>query len=82
MVARCDGAQRRLSAEHDGRMSLAWHTAALSRQAKLPDLASLLTQEKTTPHQTPAEQEIMIDRLFLAWGGDPEKLDQMREKEV
>jgi len=80
MVARLDGARRRLAAEQDGRAWLAWHVAALSRQSKLPDLASLLARDEPSAPQTPAEQEVSIDQLFLAWGGDPAELARVREQ--
>ena len=79
MVARLEGARRRLSAEHDGRMCLAWHVEALRRTEKLPDLASMYSNQKQKGPQTPKEQEISLDLLFLAWGGDLDELAQMRE---
>jgi hypothetical protein len=80
MVARLEGARRRLSVEHDGRAWLAWTTEALRRTEKLPDLASLYSNQKTKKGpQTPKEQEISLDLLFLAWGGDPDELAKMRE---
>ena len=81
MVARLDGARRRLTSEQDGRAWLAWHVAALSRQTKLPNLGSMFTQEKRQEPQTPEQVRISADQLFLAWGGDPEQLAQVREKE-
>lgn len=81
MVARLEGARRRLSAEQDGRAWLAWHVAALSRQTKLPDLSSMFTQQKKQEPQTTEELRISVDQLFLAWGGDPEQLAQVREQE-
>ncbi|WP_222509202.1 hypothetical protein [Leisingera daeponensis] len=79
MVARLEGARRRLSAEQDGRAWLAWHVAALSRAQKLPDLGSMFAQQEKQGPQTAAEQEISLDQLFLAWGGDPAQLAQVRE---
>lgn len=79
MVARLEGARRRLSAEQDGRAWLAWHVAALSRAQKLPDLGGMFSQQKKQEPQTAAEQEISLDQLFLAWGGDPADLAQVRE---
>ncbi len=80
MVARLEGARRRLSAEQDGRAWHAWHVAALSRATKLPDLGSMFAQEKPQEPQTVEQQEISIDQLFLAWGGDPAQLAPVREK--
>ncbi|WP_211037801.1 hypothetical protein [Leisingera sp. HS039] len=80
MVARIEGAHRRVSAEQDGRAWLAWTTAALMRQQKLPELSSLMARDEPQAPQTPAEQEISLDMLFLAWGGDPAELAQMREQ--
>lgn len=81
MVARLEGARRRLSGEQNGRAWLAWHVAALSRASKLPDLSDMLEQDqqKRGP-QTVEEQEISLDQLFLAWGGDPAQLAQVRDE--
>ena len=78
LVARLEGARRRLTAEQDGRAWHAWHVAALMRQEKLPDLASLLSSTEQKPAQTPDEQVIALDELFLAWGGDPKQLAEVR----
>lgn len=79
LVVRLEGARRRLLSEQDGRAWLAWHVAALSRQSKLPDLASLLQDHSKKPPQTLQEQEIGLDQLFLAWGGDPAQLADVRK---
>lgn len=79
MVARLEGARRRLSSEQDGRAWLAWHVAALTRAQKLPELSSMLTQQQKQGPQTAEEIEISVDQLFLAWGGDPDQLAQVRE---
>lgn len=73
MVARIDGAQRRLSSEQDGRAWLAWHIAALPRQRELPELSSMFEQQKRGP-QTAAEQEVCLDQLALAWGINPAEI--------
>lgn len=80
MAARLEGARRRLDHEQDARAWHAWHVAALSRADPLPDLASLMTKSEQPKDQTPDEQVIAIDRLFLAWGGDVADLAQAREK--
>lgn len=79
MVARLEGARRRLSSEQDGRAWLAWHVAALTRAQKMPELSSMFEQQKRGP-QTAEQQEISLDQLFLAWGGDPAQLAQVREQ--
>lgn len=79
MVARLEGARRRLDAEQDDRAWLAWHIAAFSRAAKLPDLESILGRSETKKLQSPQEQSISMDQLFLGWGGDPAQLAMARE---
>lgn len=79
LVVRLEGARRRLLSEQDGRVWLAWHVAALSRQSKLPDLASLLQDQTKKPAQTLKQQEISVEQLFLAWGGDPAQLVDVRQ---
>jgi hypothetical protein len=81
MIARLEGARRRLSSEQDARAWLAWHVAALTRAQKMPELGSMFETQKKQGAQTAAEQEIALDQLFLAWGGDPAQLAQMRDQE-
>ena len=78
IVARLEGARRRLASEQDARAWLAWHVAALSRAKNLPDLETLQTPRKDAAVQDASEQEIALDALFLAWGGDPAELDRVR----
>jgi hypothetical protein len=80
MVARLEGARRRLSSEQDGRAWLAWHVAALTRAQKLPDLGSMFSHQQKQGPQSAEEQEISLDQLFLAWGGDPAQLAQVRDQ--
>lgn len=80
MVARLEGARRRLSAEQDGRAWHAWHVAALMRQETLPDLGSMFTKQEPQAPQTVEELAISAEQLFLAWGGDPAQLAQVREQ--
>lgn len=46
MSASFKARQQFLMDEHNGRVWLAWHIAALSRQQKLPKMSSLLAREK------------------------------------
>lgn len=78
LVARLEGARRRLSTEQDGRAWHAWTVAALTRAAKLPDLEAMFSQEKSKGPQTHDDQEIAFDRLFLSMGGDPKELARQR----
>lgn len=80
LVARLEGARRRLSVEQDGRAWLAWHVAAFARAEKLPDLSSMFSQEKSKEPQTHDDQEIALDRLFLSMGGDPKELARVRSQ--
>jgi hypothetical protein len=80
MVARMDGARRRLEAEQDGRAWLAWHVAALSRQNTLPELSSLMGRIERPKLQTQEQQISAADQLFLAFGGDPAELARVRAK--
>lgn len=57
------GAADRLAREHQARMSLAWHTAALPRLKKFPDLNSLMGVKRTARRQTASE----MDAIFKAW---------------
>lgn len=82
MAARIDGAHRRLSNEQDGRAWHAWHVAALTRAEKMPALDVMFTKQKAQAEQSGDEQVIMLDHLFLAWGGDPAQLAEMRGDRV
>lgn len=79
MAARIEGAQRRLANEQDGRAWLAWHIAALSRQKELPEFSEMIARQEKRPVQSQQEIEITIDQLFLAWGGDPAELAEVRK---
>jgi len=80
MVARIEGARRRLAAEQDGRAWLAWHVAALTRAQSLPDLSTLLSRTEKPKEQTLDEQMSAAEQLFLAFGGDPAELHRVRAK--
>lgn len=82
MAARIDGAHRRLSNEQDGRAWHAWHVAALTRVEKMPALETMFTKQKAQVEQSGEEQTIMLDHLFLAWGGDPAQLADVRADRV
>ena len=77
MAARMEGARRRLEAEHDASAWHAWHVAALTRAKDLPDLKSILSS-KPQADQTPEQQEVALDQMFLAWGGDPADLARVK----
>jgi hypothetical protein len=80
LVARLEGARLRLSTEQDGRAWHAWTVAALMRADKLPDLASMFSDQKPKGPQTHDDQEIALDRLFLSMGGDPKELARVRSQ--
>lgn len=74
------GAQRRLENQHDDRVSHAWLTAAMIRSTEgLPELDTLLSNRKPK-EQSIEVQEIAMDHMFLAWGGDPEQLKKLRRE--
>lgn len=56
-----DGARIRLQRESDGRVHLAWLTAALSRSKKLPSLKDLI-KDTTKTDATPPSWEIQLAR--------------------
>jgi hypothetical protein len=57
-----EGVGNRMRREHDERMSLAWHVAALTRATKMPKLRELMIgpQREARP-QTMDEQKAAID---------------------
>lgn len=57
------GASERLSREQQGRAWQAWHTAALPRLKKFPELNSLMGVKRTARRQTASE----MDAIFKAW---------------
>lgn len=66
--------ERRLR-EHNERISLAWHIAALDRTKKLPKLESLVANNTPQRKQTPQEMASALKTIFLAFGGNPAELN-------
>lgn len=81
VAARIEGALRRLEGEYNARIVQAWYTAALTRAATLPSLSDLLSGGAPVD-QSPAAQEINLDQIFLAWGGDPAALVAVRAQRI
>lgn len=63
----CVIAKQRRQDEQDRDLSLAWHTALLTRQEKLPPLKQLLTQRAAHRPQTIAQQRTMLQALSEAY---------------
>jgi hypothetical protein len=61
-------ARRRLEAEHNGRVWLAYHIAVLSRQKRIPSLQSLMIPTRREP-QTWQEQMAICKAIAAAYGG-------------
>lgn len=76
-----DGARRRQDGEIDKIMLLAWQTANLHRADKLPPLQDLLAKSSPAPppEQGAASLEASIDQLFIALGGNPADLSELRQ---
>jgi hypothetical protein len=51
-----EAAARRWEREHNARVWLAWHVAALSRVKKMPDLKRMLKTNTSKPRQTWRQQ--------------------------
>lgn len=62
-----NGAAKRFEHEHKARVWLAWHTAALSRIKKLPDLSRMMGGKAAPRRQTPKQIETMGNILAAAW---------------
>ena len=68
-----DGWQENQKEKFSELISLAWYTAAFSRQEKLPPLKGLLQQlENTQQHQKQTDEEMlaMVKVLNAAFGGE------------
>lgn len=66
-----DGYIRRQKNKRNELLYLAWHTAALIRQAELPALADLVQDEPKEPHEQTPEEMIAVLRLInAAYGGN------------
>ncbi|MDG3040436.1 hypothetical protein [Roseicyclus marinus] len=64
------GAQQRAEREHQGRAWLAWHTAALTRVAKLPKFEAVAGPSAASPRkrrQTPEEVARNLKMLGASW---------------
>lgn len=56
-------AKQRIQGDRDRALSLAWHTAALSRQQKLPDLRTLLlSSAQASPEQQRSVLHLLAER--------------------
>ena len=59
----------------------AWHIVALDRTNKLPALSELFSRKQPEKKkQTPDEMLFAMKGIFLAFGGDPEKLKDQNEQ--
>jgi len=69
-----DGYMRNERKEHNNRMSLAWHTAAMTFKQEMPSLESLLIleEDETTPEpvQTVDNMLGVCKMLNAAYGGN------------
>jgi hypothetical protein len=61
-------AKRTAEDKHDERMTLAWTTAALSKQRKLPSLKTLLVKRRPR-QQTAGEMRTILHMLAAQYGG-------------
>lgn len=58
-----EAASRRWEREHNARVWLAWHVAALHRAKRLPDIKKMFVNNTVKPRQTWREQL----QVFSAW---------------
>jgi hypothetical protein len=70
--------RRRQMERHDDEMSIAWTTAALMRQEKLPKLEKLLIRKQQMRQQTPAEQRAAMQTLAASMGTTLKKVRLVR----
>lgn len=68
----CEAYKQKHTRHNNELISLAWYTAVLSRQEKLPELKSLLIDENTNEsrQQTDEEMMAMCKILNAAYGGE------------
>ena len=64
-----EAAQRRRIYEHNERVWLAWHIAALPRQRRLQDMRSLMIRPRRLGRQTWQEQMAVCRGIAAAYGG-------------
>lgn len=57
---------QRLEREHNERMSLAWHVAALSRTKKLPKLQTMLARSTVKRAPQSWQQQLEIAKMWTA----------------
>lgn len=60
-----EAAAKRFEREHNARVWLAWHTAALSRMKKLPDMKKMFLTNTDKPRQT-WQQQLAIFTEYAA----------------
>jgi hypothetical protein len=70
--------------QHNERIWLAWHIAALSRQRRLPELASLLAKQPARPQTWQQQFEIAKSLQARGWGkftkADPAEVERLRQQ--
>lgn len=71
-------AKRRNEDRNDERMVLAWTTAALIRQKKLPELQKLLSRRHRDRPQTKQEQVAVLHQISARCGIPMRKADKKR----
>jgi hypothetical protein len=61
-----DGAADRLTREHNDRAWLAWHTTAIGRMKRFPELKHLTISKTSEPRRQTAEEQIHIAMQWTA----------------
>ncbi len=82
-VATIEAGTERMQAERELTMSLAWHTAALTRTKRMPTLKSLLAKlkpRKTVPIERRREEFEEMKARMLRGGG--QRIGQRMKKET
>lgn len=70
-----EAAAKKFEREHNARVWLAWHTAALQRMKKLPDIKKMMLSNSSRPRQSWRQQlQIMTD-----WAANHNALEQRKK---
>jgi hypothetical protein len=73
---RIEAVAKRWEREHNGRVWLAWHTAALQRTKRLPDIRKMFLNNTSKTRQTWRQQLAIVSE----WATRHNRLESIKEK--
>ncbi len=79
MKLRIEAGAKRWEREHNGRLWLAWHTAAFQRAKKLPDLKKMMLNQTSKPRQHWRQQLQIMTQWATRRNAELARLKEMED---